>query len=877
MMLMRSVKNQAVFCFLIALSLVAAAGMILPAHGQALQFGYQMHPEKPLENTEAILQIYVMSGQSMVPKQITDLKVTSADSEIVQILGVEQTDQYTTNVRIKTLSEGTANIVVAAPGFSSQEIPISVYTNNNNPTQILLKATPDDFAVDSPKFGYLTVELLTSGGLPSKAINDTKITLLSPNSGVVELKDQELIIPKGEYYAMGQFKVKNPGDAIIFAETQGMKKVSSKIHVREADEPLTLRLYVYPQNYLSLTNNMGYAIVQLEDASGFPVKATQDIKVRITVDNPKATVNPSSYVEEVIFNENTLTIKEGTYSTHTTFTPRPSFADLTDDGSDSEPSSGTITKTFTLGISAEGYSVSGNSITVTHSGSGVGELNGNGPANIGIVPFLTTGEREIIGVAYLETQIEVVVENPDGTQTQEQVTVPVMPTEKFEMKTTSSDLQAVSILNPVFEKGKNAVLIYGNTGTIIPEQASEFTFEDNEGIKKSTLTPRGPLKDDLNMIVQSLVDKILVDDEFPIIAYMKAATEEETGEGTAPSNEEEEEEDSREGPTRFVADAVLTFEADDVVEIEPQSVKKNQPYLIFNAKAKKVGTTTLTGSSGDFDASLDITSETADPTEIQLTHVGTTLSGMNSLATIQLLDSAQNPVFVNEDVEIKLVSDGENIIEIPDSIVIKKGEYFTTFNVRAVRDGQTEISALAENFPLHRFQITVESLLPTLTLTAPDSVLANNDFNADLGMSFGELSLPLTDYAVTWDVQGAEIKRADSALDESGRARILLLASNSESVSITATVTGTGLSSGVATKQITVTQPAPVLIDETSQNAGITGMSVGGIDVLYIIIPAAAGGAIFFLKKTGRLEGILEKIKLDGLIETIKDKIPSRS
>ncbi|GEM_PF-1488973 len=849
---------------------LVAAGMGLPAHGQVLEFGYQLHPEKPLENTEAILQVYVMSGESMMPKEITDLKATSTDSKVVQILGIERADQYTTNIRIKTLNEGTANIVVAASGFSSKEIPITVYTNNNNPTKILLKATPDDFAVDSPKFGYLTVELLTSGGLPTKATNDTKITLISPNSGVITLVNNELTIPQGKYYAIGQFKVKDTGDAIIFAETQGMKKVSSKIHIRKALEPLTLKLYVYPQNYLSLTNNMGYAIVQLEDASGFPVKATRDIKIGITVDSPGATVNTSSYSNEVIFDKKEILIKEGTYSAYTTFTPRPSFADLVDSGTASGTSiSYPITKSYNFGISAQGYSATGNTITVTHSGSGVGELNGKGPAQIGLVPFLTTGGREIVGVAYLETTITAVVKQSDGSQSKESITVPVMPLEKFTMKTTSSDLKSVSIVDPVFEKGKNAALIFGDTGTIIPTGSSEFTYQDNEGIKSSTVTPKGHLKDNLSIIAHSLIDEVLVGEEFPIIAYMQAAIESDTG-GTSTESTDEEEEDGREGPTRFVSDAVLVFGADDIVEVEPQSVKQNQPYLVFDAKAKKVGTTTLSGSVGDFDASMTVTSKTSDPTEIQITHMGTALSGTESLATIQLLDSAQNPVFVKEDTEIKLVADGDAVVEIPGSVIIKKGDYFASFNVKAIGDGDAEISALAENFPLHKFQIKVSSLQPTLSLAAPDLVFQNNDFNGELSMSFGTLNIPLNNYNVNWNVQGAEVKRSDSVFDESGKARILLLASNPGSVSITATVTGTGLSSGVATKQITVNQTAqPLMVDAIPKDTGILGISVGGIDVVFLIIPAAAGGAIFFLKRTGRLGGVLEKF------EGIKDKITS--
>nr|NIU86366.1 hypothetical protein [Nitrosopumilaceae archaeon]NIV65095.1 hypothetical protein [Nitrosopumilaceae archaeon] len=49
---------------------------------------------------------------------------------------------------------------------------MTIYTNNNHPTQILLKTTPNDFPVDGPKFGYIGIELATSGGLPTTSNQD---------------------------------------------------------------------------------------------------------------------------------------------------------------------------------------------------------------------------------------------------------------------------------------------------------------------------------------------------------------------------------------------------------------------------------------------------------------------------------------------------------------------------------------------------------------------------------------------------------------------------------------------------------------------------------------------------------------------------------
>jgi hypothetical protein len=123
------------------------------------EFGYQLHPEKLLENTEGILQIFVISNEMMVPKQVTNVKAVSSDNSIIQILGIEDgNDKYTKNILIKAKKPGIVNIALAAPGFSSKEITLEVFNNNNHPTQILMKITPNTFPIDGPKYGHIALE-----------------------------------------------------------------------------------------------------------------------------------------------------------------------------------------------------------------------------------------------------------------------------------------------------------------------------------------------------------------------------------------------------------------------------------------------------------------------------------------------------------------------------------------------------------------------------------------------------------------------------------------------------------------------------------------------------------------------------------------------
>jgi len=308
---------------IVAILLVLVIGGSIPAYAQTnFEFGYQFHPQKLLENTEGIIDVYVLSNEKIFPITIDGLKVSSSDSSIVKVIGISQTENFSTEIRILAKEPGTANLSLAAPSFKSQEIPITIYNNNNYPTQILLKITPNDFPVDGPKFGYIGIELVTTGNLPTVSSQDTIIKISTPNTDVIKLHESEILIAKGEYYVLTQFDVRAPGDAIIFAETEGMKKVSEFIHVREAALPLQLQLYVFPENFNSFSSQKGYAIVQLQDADGIPVKTEKDIELRLNVENPYSGINTSNDFEEFQFGSKKLTISEGEYYTYTSFTPR---------------------------------------------------------------------------------------------------------------------------------------------------------------------------------------------------------------------------------------------------------------------------------------------------------------------------------------------------------------------------------------------------------------------------------------------------------------------------------------------------------------------------------------------------------------------------
>lgn len=837
----------------------------MPVNAQTTaEFGYQLHPEKLLENTVGTLQIFVTSNEMMVPRSIDDLKVISSDNSIIQVIDIQENNNgYTKNVQIKAIKPGIANIALAAPGFSSKEITLEVFNNNNYPTQILMKVTPDDFPIDGSRFGYVTVELATTGGLPTIAPEDITIHIETPNKDTISLKNQELLIKKGEYFATTEFNVVNSGDAIIFASAENMKKISEFVHIRKPTEPLQVQLFVIPERYSSYSGGAGYAIVELLDGEGAPVKAEEDIHMKLGVENPDVSVNTSNDFDEIQFSNKELIIRKGTYSAYTTFTPRPNLGEFT---TDSE-------QTFNMFISTNDYLTNGDSFTVSHDE--VGALEGEGPSITTVLPFLTTGEKEIIAVTYFQTEIEVSRKTGGstiGTTDRElvTVTVPVTAKQDYEINFASSESDTVKPINPIMKKGENVALVFGNTGTIAPDDSVAFYITDNEGVKTVTGTPIGPIKDNINLMAEPLVPMVLAGSEFPVIVYLL----ESEGDGETTTTEgDTEEENGRIGITPFIEDSVLTLSANNFVEAEPEIIKQNQPYILLNLLTKEVGDTELSFQAGQFEGNMAMTSHTTDPAEMHLSFTKNLLANTESLATIQLLDSVGNPVYAKEDILIKIVSNDESVLKIPDEVIIKKGEYFNTFKLESQNEGTIELALLSEDLPLSKYDINIVDVSPVVSLDLLGGLNWNERVEAKLSVTIPEIETSLDGFNVKWTVDGGEILQMEDTTNSNGIAITNILANDKDTIMVSATVSGNGLSSS------TISKTAQILNTPIAEEPVEQGFIINSSNMIYIIIPVAIGVTLFLLNRTEKLQVITEKIDIANRLnigekfDEIKEKI----
>jgi len=841
---------KAVFLILGIISCI----IVMPVQAQTTsEFGYQLHPEKLLENTEGILQIFVTSNEMMVPKQIDNLKAISSDNAIIQILGIEDgNNEFIKNIMVKARKPGIVTIALAAPNFSSKEISLEVFNNNNYPTQLLMKITPEVFPIDGPRFGYITLEMGTTGGLPTLTSEDRTIHLETPNKDIIKLKNSEVIISSGEYYTITEFEIIGSGDAIIFAETEGMRKISNIVKILEAERPLKLQLNVFPENFNSFSVTTGFAIVQLVDNSGEPILADEDIHFKLSVENPGISINTSKDYDQVSFDKQELVIEKGSYSAFTKFTPKPNLGDFTEASE----------QDYNMFISVENYLTESDKFTIHHDQ--VGALEGEGPSVTKVLPFLTTGEREIIAVTYYETDI--IVSRQTGGSIQGstnraliEVTVPVQAANDHKIIFSSSDLDVVNPIDPVMKKRENVVIVFGETGNISSEDSVELYITDDEGLKKVTALPIGPTEESISLNVEPLVPVVLAEKQFPVLIYL------DDGSG---------EEDPRLGVTPFIEDAVLTFSANDFIETDSVTIKQNQSYVLMDMMSKEIGTTTLSYQMNEFDGTTNIDSYTTDPTEIYLAFPENILADSKTLTTIQLLDSSGNPVYAKKDINITVVSNNESVLKTSQEVTVKNGNYFTTFELETINEGQIELALLSEDFALSKYDINVVDITPELSLNLLGGMNWNERIEAKLSVTIPEISTALDGFVVEWETEGGEVRSLEEITNREGIAILNIIANDKDKITIKAIVSGNGLSSAEISKTATILN-MPVVEVETVSDSEIleTEVLLDTNSLILIIIPVAVGAALFLLKRMDKLDMITEKIPIGDKIEEIKERI----
>ena len=801
--------------FKLILILVVGCGIFTTAYGDnTAKFGHRLLPEKMLENTEGLLEVYAVQDNSgIIPQPINGLIVRSSDPSVVSIIGVEENENgFITNVKIKATSAGTANIALIAPGFSSEEFPITTYNNQDNPQQILLKITPNSFSLNGPSKGYVAVEIANSDGYPVSANKDTTVTLSVNDDSLLDLKNNQFVIKKGDYFAIADFEVKKSGIATVSASTPSMKKISSNITIDPDAATAHLQLYVYPDKISSFQGSQSYAIVELQNANGAPVKAKEDIFVSVKVTGASQEVIQSSSPTATNISTSNLVIKKGSYWGYSTLSTLAGLEGLYD-----------------ISIAANNYpSSKPQQLDVVKV-----QFSASKPFEFNTLPVLVTGEEELIGVLHLV--------DSDGN--------PLVASDNLLIDVDSTDKSLFSVKEVKINKGLTTGLVFAQTGITAPSSLQLYDTTDNS--KLTTPKIFGPKEGDLSLVADPLIPQWVPGIESPLLLYML--------------------DNANTNSTSYFPDTMsISISNTDLMQIESNTVTKGQDYVLLDTKALKAGDATPSIIAGSFESDPTITILSPKATQLRLSSPGSIISNLPNTFSMELLDENGLPAISEEDKKITLIPNDKSVIDLPESVTIKKGDYYILFNPISTGDGNTELSIISDGLPLLKSDLTVTSLSPSLTITSTDSVDQKHIFYASLNAQYD--NVPLSGLKVDWNVRGAEILAKSTMTDQSGSAGISLLSQDPKMIDIQATVSGGILGTKNVEKVVTVNQLTQT-ITTTSNTSNTKPFSIFGINPLFVIIPGAATVSFAIFKKKKTLLPFQIKNKLRKKAQFIKEKI----
>ena len=789
--------------------------LVFGAEGD-LQFGTRIIPSKLIAQKEGTIQVFAKQGTSIIPEKINGLTVTSLDSSILRVLTVTDSESgFVSEVTVKAIKKGDTKLFLAAPGYTSQELPVTVYGNVLNQEKLLVKVVPDSFSFDGPFRGLVSVELADTDGFPVKATEDVTVSLHVANNNVLEIFQKTLVIKKGEYFVGTHFTIRDPGltgKTNIFATGPNMEGKSNDITINEDDEELEVKLYVFPNEQINVfgKGTLGHIVAQLQkEDNEEPVIANKDITVKYKVTNNIFTNQNTSPNANIGESSGTFTIKKGSYWGHTTF-----------------PLLGKEAGEYVVTISTgDPLSLDTKKIKAVYYEQSIP----NTPPNEGDrfvkfegLPIFATGNKELIGVLVLEDTNN----------------FPILSSKNLEIEIDSSDDDFLSIDPIFFKQGDGSALVFGHVSHSIPKNSDNFEINPVVEVEDESATTFetevfGAEEESLKLVAEPLISKVLAGTEFPIVVYL---------------------EDQNNDVTNFPKDSSLFSSPSEIFEIESKSVNRGDDLIMLNSKAINKGTAKLQFTVNDVkDAEVTIESLSLKPANLFLDHSSTIFTGANDIFSVQLLNSQKLPVFSTEDIEINFVVNDPSLIHVPEKTIIKKGEYFSMFDVGPKKSGTTKITALAEGLPIGETDVVIKNLAPEINLDVPEIIENGEVFTAKI-IAKQDIA-PIQGLQIHWNIDGGILQISDKKTSATGEAIASIIPTSDKKIDVQATISGSFYSPSTIVKTIRVNSTSEFLAyADGDKPQEFTKLEIGGIDPVIIIVPAAIILLGYMLFKQGTLK-----------------------
>ena len=754
------------------------------AFGSENELKFNFLPQKIHENDVILLELYPSINGQISLENLSDITIESIDSSVVDIVSLEKTHEYKTLVKLQAHNEGDTFLYVFVKDFPTLEIPVTVY-GNNLPKHLSLDIFPTIFDIDENNQGIISLQLTDELGIPVIADDDYLIKLDTSKSGIMSMDNSNLIISKGQSGTRQLFTVVDTGIVTVTAKSDDFE--SSETLIVEESSDRTIKISIIPDIISSSNTANSNLIAQLFEDNKL-IKASEDITVFYEINSLNSSetvntsldmdaINPTGYFQikqDQTYGNALFSIQKGNVDSYSITATSQNPLIVTDD--------------FFEAIDVELY--------------------GDEEIKFESLPVLSDGNRQLIGVIYLQ--------DANGH--------PVTADRDVVVSFTTNP--SISIENSIIKNGFESSLVFGNMGNFIPVDVDIVPNIPNSEI--ISLDIHGFTEDNISLETHVFADDFLKDQTYWVMLYM------ESSDGLFPIPNPDQ----------------IKLPNSDIFLIDENNIEFHPYFILIPITAIDSGDDDLIFSSDHFETSLSLSSMSSTPDSLSVDYSDVLFKGIKDTFVIQILDSHGLPVKLSDDTPVKIFSSNPSMITFPSNIIIPQESSFVSLDIVPESSGIVEISLISEGLPILTEEIAVENITPTIQITSVDIIESGESFLVSILAKQNDL--PLQNVPVVWEFVGGISTLSDEKTGPTGEAIASIIPTSDDSVKILATVNGGPIQSAFASKIVTVNASAIEVLNSTKSVDSFIKPDMGGFDPVLIIIPLLIVGFVFYMKKKSK-------------------------
>jgi len=186
-----------------------------------------------------------------------------------------------------TFYPGTTTISASATGFAT--VLSTITTVGPMPFTIAVYGFPATLPADGNSYPAIMVQLQDSTGLPARAPHGNVQIALTSSDTTIGTVSQSITIHEGETYAVANFNTTTKAQTEAKIETATVTAVSQGYSSNQvtitttpvALNPTKLKIFTGPSKVLADQNSYKQIAVQLQNATGFAAKGSEDTMINI--------------------------------------------------------------------------------------------------------------------------------------------------------------------------------------------------------------------------------------------------------------------------------------------------------------------------------------------------------------------------------------------------------------------------------------------------------------------------------------------------------------------------------------------------------------------------------------------------------------------